>query len=177
MSGDLFERIVSQRGSFENLLTRIPLLGDNIESYLDMSAQRDADRIVREHIAGQLKQEINRLAQAENTILDGGGLKYMSKTRRVKSQLQTLADRIGTAAPGYAFTGALKIGHQELDQIYAFDEALVRYVDMVAEAVDGIAAAANSSEGIDEALQSLQAVLTEADEAFDLRKNVINGLE
>jgi hypothetical protein len=174
--GDLFNRIVGQRGSFENLLTRIPLLGDNIESYFDMSAQRDADRIVREHVAGELRKQVARVAQAETTILDAGGLSYMSKTRSAKGKLQTLADRIGTAAPGYAFTGALKIGQQELAQIYAFDEAMLRYVDQVAEAVNAIISAANANAGINEALQGLQTIVAEADEAFSLRKNVINGL-
>lgn len=176
MTGDLFDRIVNQRGSFENLLTRIPLLGDNIESYFDMSAQRDADRIVREHVAGLLKQQIARFAQAESTILDNGGLAFMGKTRRTKSRLQTLTDRIGTAAPGYAFTGALKVGQAELADIYAFDEAMLRYVDQISEAVEGLVSAANANAGIDEALASIDAVVAEADEAFSLRKNVINGL-
>lgn len=176
MSDDLFGRIVEQRGSFPNLLSRIPLLGDDIESYFDMSAQRDADRIIREHVAGLLRQEINRFTGAENTILDNGGLKYMSKTRSVKQKLQTLTDRIGTAAPGYAFSGALKIGHEELADIYAFDEAMLRYAEQVSVGVDGLIAAANANEGFDEALAGLTGIIAEADEAFSLRKNVLNGL-
>jgi hypothetical protein len=176
MPGDLLERILGQRGSFENLLTRIPLLGDEIESYFDMSAQRDADRIVREHIAGLLGEQLDRLASVENDILDASGLRYMSKTRAVKRRLQTLADRIGTAAPGYAFTGALKISHEELAQVYAFDEAMLRYVDGVAQKVDELAAAARAGEGIEDALAALGDVVDEADEAFALRKDVINKL-
>ena len=57
MGDDLYGRIVEQRGSFPNLLSRIPLLGDKIESYFDMDAQRDADRIIREHITGLLRQQ------------------------------------------------------------------------------------------------------------------------
>jgi len=176
MTDDLYNRIVEQRGSFANLLTRIPLLGDNVEGYFDMSAQRDADRIVRDHIAGLLKQQINRFAGAENTILDNGGLKLMSKTRSVKQMLQTLTDRIGTAAPGYAFSGALKVGHDELADIYAFDEAMLRYADQIGAGVDGLIAAANANEGIDESLTDLRGIIIEADEAFSLRKSVINDL-
>ena len=176
MSGDLFDRIVNQRGSFEDLVSRIPLLGDHIESYYDMSAQRDADRIIRDHIAELLHQQITRMAAAENAILDNGGLSFMSKTRNAKQKLQTLADRIGTAAPGYAFSGALKIGQQELAQIFAFDEAMLRYVAQIEEAVNALTTAADTNEGINEALTALNAIVTEADEAFTLRKNVINGL-
>jgi hypothetical protein len=178
MTGDLFSRIVNQRGSFENLMSRVPLLGKHIESYYDMSAQRDADRIIRDHVAGLLRAEVTRIAAAENTILDNGGLKFMSKTRSAKTKLQTLADRIGTAAPGYAFTGALKIGHEELAQVFAFDEAMLNYVDTITQAVDGFVAAANENneEAITGGLRDLEAVVAEADEAFSLRKNVINGL-
>jgi hypothetical protein len=176
MSGDLYDRIVSQRGRWANLLTKIPGLGDNIESYFDMSARRDADRIIREHIAGQLREQIARVAQAENTILDSGGLAYMGKTRSAKSKLQTLTDRINTAAPGFAFSGPLKIGQAELERIYAFDEAMLRYVDQVREKVDALQSAAAANEGIDEALKAFESVVMEADSAFSLRKNVLSNL-
>ena len=176
MSNDLFDRIVSERGSFANLMTRIPLLGDHIESYLDMDAARDADRIIRDHVAGKLRGQIARMAQIESAILDNGGLAYMSKTRSAKTRLQTLADRIATAAAGYAVTGALKIGQDELAKIYAFDEAMLRYVDQVTEAVDALQAAASAGEGINEALAGLESVVAEASSAFDLRVDLISGM-
>lgn len=175
-SGDLYNRILSERGSFESLMSRVPLLGKHIESYYDMSAQRDADRIIREHIANLLKEQITRFTTAENAVLDAGGLSFMSKTRSAKQKLQTLTDKIGTAAPGYTFTGALKIGQGELASIYAFDQAMLDYVEKITAGVDGLVAAANASDGINEALQELNAIVAEADQAFGLRKNVINGL-
>lgn len=176
MSGDLFDRIVSERGSFENLLSKIPLLGDHIESYFDMSAGRDADRIIREHIVKLLKEQIGRMAQVENAILDGGGLSFMAKTRTAKMKLQTLTDRIGTASPGYAFTGALKVGQEELAQVYAFDEAMLRYVNQVKEAIDNLHGAALASEGINEAIVAFENVVAEASSAFNLRSDLLSGL-
>lgn len=176
MSGSLYDRIVSDRSSFANLLSKIPLLGEHIENYFDMDAQRDADRIVREHIADLLKSQISRMAAAENVILDGGGLKYMSKTRAVKEKLQTLTDRIGTAAPGYAITGAVKVGQDELANVFAFDEAMLRYVDQLTELMDQFVSAAESDGDLDAALAGLRGVIDEAGQAFDLRQDVINGL-
>lgn len=176
MSSDLFDRIVNQRGSFAELLGKIPVLGQHIENYFDMDAQRDADRIVREHIAGLLDAQMGRMADAENVILDAGGLKYMSKTRAVKEKLQTLRDRINTAAPGYAITGALKVGMDELANVYAFDQAMLRYVDQITELMDQFVEAAEAGEGIEDALSALRPVIDEAGDAFDLRKDVINGL-
>lgn len=176
MGDDLFARIVSQRGSWDDLLTRIPLLGDEMEDYLNMSARRDADRIIRDHIAGLLKEQIARLAQIENTILDKGGLSYMSKTRSAKTKLQTLTDRIGTAAPGYAISGALRVGQEELAEVFAFDHAMLRYVDQIQATVDSLQSAAEASEGIDEAIDALEAVVQEADQAFSLRRELLSGL-
>lgn len=176
MSSNLFDRIVNQRSSFADLLGKIPLLGQHVESYFDMDAQRDADRIVREHIGGLLQGQISRMADAENVILDAGGLTFMSKTRAVKEKLQTLTDRINTAAPGYAITGAVKVGMDELASVYAFDEAMLRYVDHITELMDQFVEAAQAGEGIEESLAALRPVIDEAGEAFDLRKDVINGL-
>lgn len=176
MGDDLFARIVSQRGSWDELLTRIPLLGDEMEDYLNMSARRDADRIIRDHIAGLLKEQIGRLAQVENAILDRGGLSYMSKTRSAKTKLQTLTDRIGTAAPGYAISGALRIGQDELAEVFAFDQAMLRYVDQIREAIDSLQGAAETGEGIDGAISALEAVVLEADRAFSLRRELLSGL-
>lgn len=172
MSDDLYNRIVSRRGSWENLMTRIPLLGKHVESYYNNKAQRDADRIIRGHIADQLKAEIDRLAQAETTILDNGGLMMMSKTRSAKTKLQTLTDRIGTATPGYA-SGPIRLDLSELAQLFAFDEAMLDYVGTIRAAMDGLQNAANSNEGIDEALRNLEDTVLEADRAFSMRKDVI----
>lgn len=174
---DLFDRIVNQRGRWENLLTRIPGLGGMMEGYLDMTARRSADRIVREYIAGQLRDQVTHLARVENVLLDAGGLALMSKTRSTKSRLQTLADRIGAATPGYAgFFDAVRIGENELAQIYAFDEAMVRYVDQVRDKIDALQRAAAENESVENAIADLDALIAEADSAFGLRENLLTGM-
>lgn len=172
---DLFNRITSQRGRWENLLTRIPLLGGALEGYLDMSARRDVDRIIREHVAGLLGEQIGRMAQVENMILDSGGLSHMSKTRSAKTKLQTLRDRINTAAPGYTgfFDGTIRIGEDQLAQIYAFDEAMLDYVDKIREKLDALQNAAMSNEGIGEAITALETMVIEANTAYGQRENLL----
>ena len=39
-----------------------------------------SDRIIREHVASHLTTQLNRLPAIETTLLDSGGLAYMSKT-------------------------------------------------------------------------------------------------
>jgi hypothetical protein len=174
MGDDLYSKIVSNRGSVENLFARMP----GFRGYMELSARRQADRMMRDHVAAQVRQQLNRLPTIEKTLLDEGGLAYMSKTRSAKTKFQTFIDRIATDSPGYSgFFDAAKIGADDLDVIYAFDEALLGYVDKFGEALDGLLVAAAKNEGVDDAIRALDALTIEANQAYSLRENVLNGIE
>lgn len=171
---DLYDQIVSQRGSFEQLLARIP----GFRGYIDNASRRTADRIIRDYIARLLTQSLNRLAQLERKMLENDGLLYMSKTNSVKTKLQTYRDRVQAAAPGYSgFMEAIKVEAEELERLYSFDEAQVRYADRFSTALDQLETAITNKEGIEEAIASLDALTIEANEAFSLRENVLTDLD
>ncbi|CAG1000872.1 hypothetical protein ANRL2_04010 [Anaerolineae bacterium] len=171
---ELYDQIVSQRGSFEGLLARIP----GFRGYIDKASRRTADRMIRDHIAGLLTQRVNRLAQLERRLLDDGGLSYMSKTSSVKTKLQTYRDRVKAAAPGYSgFMEAIKVEADDLERLYAFDEAQIRYADRFDEALTALETAITNGEGVDDAVAQLDALSIEANEAFSLRENVLTDLD
>ncbi len=93
---ELYDKIMSERGSLQRLAARIP----GYEGYQDKKARRTADRMVRDHIVGELAKRISRLAQIEKTLLDNGGLSYMSKTSSAKTKLQTFHDRVKSRRAG-----------------------------------------------------------------------------
>jgi len=170
---DLYNQIVSQRGSFERLVARLP----GFRGYVDKSARRTADRMLRDYIADQLTRRINRFGQIERKLLDNGGLGYMSKTANVKMKLQTFRDRVKAAAPGYSgFGDAIKVGPEELERIYSFDEALIRYNDRLDEALTTFEQNVTSNEGVDAAIDALGSLATEANEAFTLREDVLTNI-
>lgn len=170
---ELYDRITSQPGSLERLLKRIP----GFTGYLDKKARRTADRMLRDHIADELSRRVQRLNDIEKTILDNGGLSYMSKTSNVKSKLQHFRDLIKTAAPGYSgIMEAIKIGPDEMDKLYSFDEALIAYADKFDGALNTLAKAASDKTGIDEAIAGLDALTTEATDAYSLREDVLTNL-
>jgi hypothetical protein len=171
---ELYDQIVSQRGSFEQLLARMP----GFRGYIDKASRRTADRMIRDYIAGLLTQSLNRLAQLERRLLEDEGLLYMSKTNSVKTKLQTYRDRVKAAAPGYSgFMEALKVEADELERLYAFDEAQARYADRFGTALDALETAITNKQGIEEAIASLDALTIEANEAFSLRENVLTDLD
>lgn len=170
---DLYNQIVSQRGSFERLVARVP----GFRGYVDKGARRTADRMLRDHIADQLTQRVNRLMRISAALLDNGGLSYMSKIQGAQTKLQTYRDRVKAAAPGYSgFAESVKVEAEELERLYSFDEALIRYLDRFDEALDALEASASSQEGVDEAIANLSQLATEANEAFSLREDVLTNI-
>jgi hypothetical protein len=171
---DLYDRIVSQRGSFENLLTRIP----GFSGYLDKATRRTADRMLRDYIADLLAKRIQRLIQLEKKLLDGGGMKYMSETSSIKTQLNTYRDRVAAAMPGYSgFDSAVKIDADALELLYTFDESQIRYVDRLDDALTVLDTVIGSDKDMDAAIAALAGVAAEANEAFSLRETVLTNLD
>ncbi len=170
---DLYDKIVNERGSLERLMANIP----GFRGYLEHSARHQADTLLREYVAARIAERVQQLVRAEKIILDKGGLSYMSKTRDVKGKLQLYHDKVATAAPGYSGMWAqVKVGPEEMQAIYAFDEAQLRYVDQIEQSIDALKNSAMSDEGVDDALYALDEVITEANLAFALRDDVILNL-
>ncbi len=171
---DLYDKIVSQRGSLESLISKIP----GFRGYMEMSGRREADRLIRDHLKVAFNGLVNRLVSIESDMVNQGGLLYMDRTKSIKTRLQNLQTRIATDTPGYSgFFAANKIGPDELEKIYAFDEAMGRYVDEIAIRLDSLttAVAAGGAE-IPTALSNLDAIILEAHQAYDLRETVLTDL-
>lgn len=173
-TNDLYGRIVQGRGKLEKLVERLPGFG----GYMEMNARRQADTIIRDKVARELKRQLEGLVDAEKALLDAGGLKYMSKTRSVKTKFQTLIDRIATDSPGYSgFFDAVKVGPDDLQVVYAFDEAMLDYGTKFAEKLGALRTAAASGSGVEVAIAELDALSVEANLAYDMREDVLKGLQ
>lgn len=171
MSSDLYNQIMSQKGSFENLVMKIP----GFKGYQEKQARRTADRLLRDHLTAEIDKLLKRFGRLQNKLLDGGkGLKYMGRAREVKSKMEGYHDKVQTAAPKYSGMWAqVKITEDHLDSIYAFDEAQFRFLLQFETALGDLESAIGSSEGIEDGLEKVYDVTSNASEAFDLRDDVI----
>ena len=169
---ELYDQIVGQRGTLENIVASIP----GFKGYQDKQARRTADRMLREHLAQLIQQRHDRFIRIEKLILDNGGMKYMPRTRNAKSVLQRYRDNIELAMPKYdGMWAQMKIGAEELEKIYAFDEAQMRYLDTIDGVLDEMQNSA-SGEGLDSAIMNFETTLHEAIDAFALRDDVLTNL-
>ncbi len=171
---DLYNRMSTEhQGLVEGLLRRLP----GFKGYEDMQDRRVADTQLRNELARLLKEQLTTLSQAEKAVLNAGGLSFMSKMRDAHSKLQLFADRISAAMPGYAgFFASTKIGPAELQQIYTFDADLFDFVDKIREKVASIQAAGNNKDPLEKAIGDLETLMTEANNAFSNRDNLIRKM-
>lgn len=170
---DLYDKIVSNRGGFERLIARIP----GFRGYQDKQARRKADTLLREHIAREIDERIRQMVRVEKLILDALGMSYMSRTRDVKGKIQLYHDKMVSAAPGYsAMWAQMKIGEEELEKIYSFDEAQITYVDQIQLGIERLEQTVLAQEGVEEAIYELDGIVSEALDAFDLRESVLTNL-
>lgn len=167
---ELYDKIINQRGGLENLVAKIP----GFRGYQEGAARRQADTMLRDHIASEVDGLVSKFVRVEKRILDSGGLKYMSKTREAKSKIQAYRDRIKTAPPKWSGLFAqVKVTNEDLEKIYAFDEAQMRYVDDIAVKIDAIGNALSADVDITDALMDLEDKAAEANEVFQMRDDVL----
>jgi hypothetical protein len=172
---DLLKKIQNDRteGPLIGIMRRLP----GFKGYEDMQERRAADTLLRSHIVALLKGQLTALVAAEKTVLNNGGLAHMSKMKDAKSKFQVYIDRIGTAMPGYAgFYDAIKVGPQQLQQIYNFDADMLDYVDKFKAAITAVQTAATSNDGLDKAVADFEALSVEANAAFDKRASILTSL-
>ena len=94
MSDQYVNAAKERMGAIERLLKGLP----GIRGYVDKELRRDADKRLREMIAGQLEDVKQSLYQVQRQFLEGKGLMWMDNVDNSIQKLQILIDRIKTAS-------------------------------------------------------------------------------
>jgi hypothetical protein len=174
MTLNIFDQIIDQRGSFQRLLARLP----GFRGYIEKGERRQADMLLRAHIAEALNERVARMMRIESALVDGGGMKFMSKSGSARMALQRFRDQVKTAMPGYSgFDSAIKIDEEALERLYGFDEAQLLIIDKIDAALDAFEAAVKNQGDIDAALDGIVTVAGQASEAFQLRESTLSNLD
>lgn len=150
---DLRQSIRSgERGVLESILDAIPGYG----GYRDKQLRRDADRLLREHIAEELGQQLRRLSELQRRLVETQQLQLTDDLERVARRLQTVRDQVRTAPSGYAgFFDVVKIREAELDRLYEYDRALLDEMSRLHEGVTALGTTIESRTGVEEAIRHL----------------------
>jgi hypothetical protein len=172
---DLRDTLTGPDGWFGAIVNKIPFY----KGYKDKELRREADSLLRDHLAAQLSQQLSRAEDVGSQMLTGPGMMQLDDIGQANTRLQTLIDKVKTAAQGYAgLLDAVKIQEEELDLLYEFDHNMLTKVDEIGEAIEAVQAAVNSGDGeaLPATVRRYTATVTEASALFDRRKETILGL-
>lgn len=172
MADNFVEFAKGQMGAVERLLKGLP----GISGYVDKEMRRDADKRVREAIAGTLGQSQAALTAVQNALLKNGGLALMDEVNDIAVNLQTLTDRIKTASYGYAgLFDAARIKEQQIDALVRFDQAMAREVGSIDASIAALAQAVGERTDVQAAIEQLGAKVQEMNVLFSKRSEAIQA--
>lgn len=172
---DLRDILADQQSGLEALVGKIP----GYKGYKEKELRREADQKLREHLAAQLAEQLSQAEDVASQMLTGPGLSQLDEMGKGNTRLQTLIDKVKTAAQGYAgFFDAVKIKEDELDILYQFDTAMLSQVNEIGAAIESIQAALDSGDAgqLGPAVRGYVKTVSEVSAAFDRRKETILGL-
>jgi len=171
---DLRDTISDQGNWFESIASKIPLY----KGYKEKEVRREADKLLREHLARLLSEQLSRAEDVTGQMLTGPGMMNLDEMGRANTRLQTLIDKVKTAAQGYAgLFDATKIKEDELDALYEFDHKMILRVDEIAAAIDSVQVAldGDDSSAIAPTVRRYMRTITDSADLFDKRKEAILG--
>ena len=149
---------VSEKNFLEKIASYIP----GIAGYRERESRRETDRRLREFLASRLDEGRGALQSLRNKATDAGEMKALDAIGRLDRALQKSVSSLRYADYGYSGVfDQMKIGQAELEQIYAYDMALVADVVGMSDKLRATGAAAVDPAGI--------AALAEAADQLDLK--------
>ncbi len=170
MSDQFVDAAKERMGAIERLLKGLP----GIRGYVDKELRRDADKRLREMIAGQLEETKQSLFQVQRQLLQGKGLAWMDDIDGAIQKLQILIDRIKTASYGYAgLFDPVRIGEEELNALHRFDAALAERVVDVRMAVGNLSSAVTNEGDMGTAVRQLIDLLAELNTLYNKRHEAV----
>jgi hypothetical protein len=163
------DRIHDAARGGQNVLERLMNALPGFKGYREKERRRDADRILRDHLAARLDLLKKALNDAAAGVTRSGALDAINDIETARKRLDRVTNRIRYADRGYApLFAVLKIDDAALARVYAFDVALI-------EGIDAIAKAAAAEGGA-----SVKAMIAEID-ALDARlsdrESVLRGIQ
>ncbi len=157
----------------DRIQQRIIEIAQQIPEYAGYQAKerrRDADKLVRRQLAAKYEEQRMRLTRLSRQA----PLENVVELENLDQKLQRLIARLNTAPGGYAgWFDAAQIVEGDLDQMTQFDAALAEGVLALKSAVERIATALKSKDGVADAVGACADLLDSLNAQFDQREQFL----
>jgi predicted nucleic acid-binding Zn-ribbon protein len=160
-----------RRGVIETMLRHIP----GFRGYLEKEYRRDSDRLQREWLADRLQKSKRKLDEVSRQLADQAHLDILPQCDRLRSRLDKFMNRIRGAMRGYSgFFDLVQVNKGMLDRVYEHDVKVMEQVESLAEAIEKLPA---EPALLQQAIRDVTTQLSAAEEAWELRVDILKGSE
>lgn len=172
---DIYEEIESESTLLGRLAKKIPGFG----GYVERSRRRQADKLLRETIAGRLEQTRLELSLVHQELSRDiiKAIDFAEPLGSVDSKLMGLIGKIRDAPQGYSgFFDATKVDAEDLSRLYHFDENMLHYANAIADEVSALHEAVHGDGDIGARIDQLDMTVQQANSAFSSRQEILTGV-
>ncbi len=172
---DLFGKIQGESSGLQNLLSKVP----GLDGYMERGRRRQADQILRSTIADRLDQCRLKLGNVTQELSRDivAAMDHAEPLGRVDTKLSGLIGKLRAAPQGYAgFFDAIKVKEDDLARIYNFDNEMMTFAEEIDTAVDTLNKSVLDGGDISGNIRALDGLLSQANETFSTRNEVIKGI-
>jgi hypothetical protein len=171
LSDQIYSKVSGDIDPFKKIVSYIP----GFKGYVERSARRDSDKLLRETIASRFEDHWQRVSALQRDFISRGEIASVDDLEAAAIQLRTFADRVRRATRGYSgLFDAVKINEPELAQIYTYDSTMLQLSDDVGRAIDNVESSVGS-DGLPAAIRNLVSTSRQCQQVFDQRQEVVVG--
>lgn len=175
LSSDMNEKIQGDTNWLERLGRKIP----GFKGYLEMRDRREADQLLRQTIAARLEEVRLNLSYVHQELSSDImlAIDHAEPLGRVDNGMMGLIGKIKDAPQGYSgFFDAVKVGADDLDRVYQFDNTMMGHGDLIETSVAALSKAVSDGGDIKTAIRDLDKAVKEANATFNGRQEVLTGI-
>jgi len=160
-----------RRNWIETILRYVP----GFRGYLEKEYRREADELQRQWLADRLERAKWSVDDLARPLADAGQIDALPQIDRLRGRLDKLLGRIRGAMQGYSgFFDLVRVDEPVLDRVYEHDVALMTKVDALATTLEKLP---SRPAQIPEAVGELLARIDDVEQAWDVREDILKGLE
>jgi hypothetical protein len=173
---DIRERVEEDQGILKKIQSFIP----GFRGYRKGEDLRDADRMLRTQVADRLSKERRGLEECRGMLVTSYGSKEIDMIGGLINQFKKVEGLVTHAEMGYSgLVADIQIKEDELNKLYEYDASMIDHIASIDASIDSLK---NSLMAADEQtslkdLMNVKARITDFEDQFDRRMNVIQGTE
>ncbi len=169
---DYTDRYLPDPNPLQKLAKSIP----GFAGYLEREQRRGADKLLREFLADEIDQGVERLERIATAWSRAGHIDLLDDLEEVTGRLSRAADNLRFADYGYSgFFDLVKIDEEDLHRFYEYDLSLRSFIADIRDDIEELADASDVAE-MEDRLVSLDEDIDELADMIEEREAVATDL-